>query len=54
MLKKILKLEGAQELSREQKQSIRGGVACGGGFPPCKTGYHCVIPDGGEGYCKSN
>ncbi|MEN2486212.1 hypothetical protein AAYQ05_00295 [Flavobacterium sp. B11] len=54
MLKKILKLEGAQELTREQQRSIKGGIACGGEHPPCKSGFHCVIPDVGEGYCKSN
>ncbi|QLC66575.1 hypothetical protein LPB248_09840 [Flavobacterium sp. LPB0248] len=54
MLKKILKLEGAQELTRDQQRLIKGGIACGAGHPPCKSGFHCVIPDGGEGYCKSN
>lgn len=55
MLKKILKLEGAQELSREQKQSIKGGVGCGVDLPPCKAGYHCVISNPQDvGYCKSN
>ncbi|WP_165608761.1 hypothetical protein [Flavobacterium johnsoniae] len=54
MLKKILELKGTQELSRKQQQLIRGGVACGPGLPACRSGFHCVIPDEGEGYCKSN
>lgn len=51
MLKQILKLEGAQELSREQQQSIRGGIACSATMP-CKKGTHCVIAeDATEGHC---
>ncbi|MBF4515055.1 hypothetical protein IRZ71_01810 [Flavobacterium sp. ANB] len=54
MLKKILKLEGTQELTREQKQSIKGGIACSFyGDPVCAVGHHCVGYDqGGEGHCE--
>jgi hypothetical protein len=55
MLKKILKLEGTTELTREQKQKIKGGIACGPLLPPCMSGWHCIIiPDHDEGYCKQN
>lgn len=40
MLKTILNLEGAQELTRQQQQSIKGGVACSADWP-CKKGSHC-------------
>jgi hypothetical protein len=40
MLKKILNLEGAVELSREQQQSIKGGIACSVNYP-CKPGSYC-------------
>lgn len=51
MLKNILNLEGAIELTREQQQSIKGGIACSVDFP-CKKGTHCVyIDDSTEGRC---
>ncbi|WP_281231056.1 hypothetical protein [Flavobacterium gelatinilyticum] len=54
MLKKILKLEGAQELTRQQQQTIKGGIACSASVP-CKKGFHCVIEDGAnEGHCAVN
>jgi hypothetical protein len=54
MLKNILNLEGAQELSREQQQSIKGGIACSEDFP-CKKGSHCVYGDDStEGRCVLN
>jgi len=54
MLKNILNLEGAQELSREQQQSIKGGIACSAEFP-CKKGSHCVYGDDStEGRCVLN
>ncbi|MBF4492190.1 hypothetical protein IRZ83_07610 [Flavobacterium sp. JLP] len=53
MLKKILKLKGTEELSRKQQQTIKGGIACSATVP-CKAGFHCVILDGDEGYCKVN
>jgi hypothetical protein len=28
MLKKILKLEGAQKLTKNEQKSIKGGIAC--------------------------
>jgi len=54
MLKKILELEGTQELTRKQQQTIKGGIACSASVP-CKKGYHCVIADGDfEGHCALN
>ncbi|MCP2026671.1 hypothetical protein L1276_001815 [Flavobacterium sp. HSC-32F16] len=54
MLKKILELEGAQELNRKQQQTIKGGIACSASVP-CKKGYHCVIADdASEGHCAVN
>ncbi|MCF6306340.1 MAG: hypothetical protein L3J09_00110 [Flavobacteriaceae bacterium] len=47
MLKNILKLEGAQQLSKKEQQSISGGgTVCYGGLPGvhCSNGYCC-------GYC---
>ena len=43
MLKKILELEGTQELTREQKKFVKGGIACAyPGDPVCAPGHHCV------------
>ena len=43
MLKKILELEGTQELTREQKKFVKGGIACEyPGDPVCAPGHHCV------------
>lgn len=54
MLKKILELEGTTELTRAQKQVIKGGIACHfEGDPVCAQGHHCVNYDqGGEGHCE--
>lgn len=54
MLKKILELEGALELSKKQQQTIKGGIACSESMP-CKKGSHCVIADdASEGHCAVN
>jgi len=39
MLKKIIRLDGAQELTKNEKKSIKGGLAC-------LDGGHC-----GNGVC---
>ena len=55
MLKNILKLDGAQQLSKNQQKSINGGLlSCGmDGDLPCRPGYYCFVGQGGPaGYCK--
>lgn len=46
MLKKILDLNGAQELSKQQQLSINGGVPpkCVDSNIDCKTGGNAVCP----------
>lgn len=44
MLRKILDLSGTVELTKNQKKSIKGGLACVGGVCP-KPGNFCCPPD---------
>jgi hypothetical protein len=39
MLKNILKLEGAQKLTRNEQKSINGGLACRSDNGSCPAGY---------------
>ncbi|MCV9930056.1 hypothetical protein OIU83_20515 [Flavobacterium sp. LS1R49] len=41
MLKKILKFEGAQELSKNEQKNIKGGIACGSYDGFCPNGSYC-------------
>jgi hypothetical protein len=53
MLKKILKLEGAQELTRSEQKTIQGGRACDqGGW--CPTGSKCVSDCRFDEICRPN
>jgi hypothetical protein len=40
MLKNILKLEGAQKLTKNEQKSINGGIACSAGGT-CPKGSYC-------------
>lgn len=53
MLKNILNLEGAVELTINEKKSIIGGRACGVNAPACPAGTHCdyISEDGQSGIC---
>ena len=47
MLKNILNLTGAHQLSKEQQKAINGGAGycitnCGPGMPPCPGNESCV------------
>lgn len=49
MLSKILKLQGAKQLTKDEQQSIHGsGLDCGNGIPGvyCNDGSYCC------GVCK--
>ena len=47
MLKNILKLNGAQQLSKDERKSINWGrQICGTGYSQCPIGYSCI----GGGY----
>jgi hypothetical protein len=54
MLKNILKLDGAQQLSKKEQKTINGGAfSCGmEGDLPCRPGYYCYTGQGSVGYCK--
>lgn len=64
MLKNILNLEGAQNLSKEAQKSINGGIGpcvntgarCASGPTPCPRGQACELIDDGinppYGICK--
>jgi hypothetical protein len=52
MLKNILKLEGAQELTKNEQKSINGGLnTCFEGG--CRPGECCVLTGPKEGICHS-
>lgn len=53
MLKKILKLEGAQELTRNEQKTIHGGKACDRGGS-CPTGTKCVSDCRFDEICRPN
>ncbi|MET3017808.1 hypothetical protein [Flavobacterium hydatis] len=51
MLKKILKLEGAQQLTRSEQKIIKGGLACGvDGY--CPGASKCVTDCKFSGICR--
>jgi hypothetical protein len=55
MLKNILKLDGAQKLTKNEQKSIKGGLACGDGNGTCPKGSYCfMLPDDTAGYCRRN
>jgi len=57
MLKNILKLDGAQELSKNEQKAINGGLACGSYDGHCPSGSHCSVgPQNGvwNGRCILN
>jgi hypothetical protein len=43
MLKKILKLEGAQKLTKNEQKDVNGGNNCHS-FKVCEEGYSWSIP----------
>ena len=54
MLKNILKFEGAVELTKSEKRSIKGGLACIDGVCP-RPGNHCCPTDNPtEFLCRMN
>lgn len=53
MLKKILKLEGAQELTRSEQKTIHGGKACNLDGS-CPTGSKCVSDCRFNEICRPN
>ncbi|MDR6762055.1 hypothetical protein J2Y38_002266 [Flavobacterium sp. 2755] len=55
MLRKILDLSGTVELTKNEKRSIKGGLACVLGVCP-KPGNFCCPPDPdtGEQLCRQN
>ncbi|MBS7256319.1 hypothetical protein [Flavobacterium branchiicola] len=52
MLRKILSLSGTVELTKTEKRSIQGGLACVGGKCP-KPGNYCC-PMGQDSICRLN
>ncbi|WP_427873650.1 hypothetical protein [Flavobacterium sp. MMS24-S5] len=54
MLKNILKLDGVAELTKTEKRSVKGGLACVGGVCPKPGNYCCYLGDSGEAICRLN
>ena len=54
MLKKILNLQGAVELTKGEKRSIKGGLACVGGVCPKPGNFCCPPTESGEQLCRLN
>jgi len=52
MLKNILKLDGAQELSKNELISIKGGLACRTDDGYCPSGSICCYNDQWYGLCR--
>ena len=52
MLKNILKLEGAQELTKNEQKSIKGGLACRTDDGWCPSGTICCYNDMYDGLCR--
>jgi hypothetical protein len=52
MLKNILKLDGAQKLTKNEQKSIKGGLACVGGVCPRSSGTYCCYAGSDEGICR--
>jgi hypothetical protein len=53
MLKNILKLDGAQELSKNEQKSIKGGLACNVDGN-CPAGSQCVNDCRYTNICRLN
>jgi hypothetical protein len=53
MLKKILKLDGAQELTRSEQKTIHGGLACRPDGS-CPAGSKCVSDCRFTDLCRLN
>jgi hypothetical protein len=53
MLKNILNLERAHQLTKNEQKSIHGGIACTKGRI-CPTGTYCVVSGEFEGLCRKN
>jgi hypothetical protein len=62
MLKNILNLDGAQQLSKSEQKTINGGkIACWGTTnTSCPSGYccsgepgYCIKNDGSQGLCSA-
>lgn len=53
MLKNILKLDGVAELTKIEKRSVKGGLACVNGVCP-KPGNYCCSLGGGDPICRLN
>jgi hypothetical protein len=51
MIKNILNLKGVTELTKNEKRSIAGGLACVGGVCP-KPGNYCCYAGSDEGICR--
>lgn len=52
MLKNILKLEGVSELSKTEKRSVTGGLACIDGVCPRQGTFCCPPFPSGEQLCR--
>ncbi len=50
MLNNILKLDGAQSLSKDDQKKINGGCPVGFGLGNCGGGQ-CIFPNGNCGPC---
>ncbi|SNR51225.1 hypothetical protein [Flavobacterium sp. ov086] len=53
MIKNILNLKGVTELTKNEKRSITGGLACVDGVCP-KPGAYCCFAGSPEGICRLN
>jgi len=54
MLKNILKLDGAQELTKNKQKSIKGGYACRQNGASCPPGSQCVTDCRYTDLCRPN
>jgi hypothetical protein len=54
MLKNILKLDGAQELTKTEQKSIHGGLACRTDDGYCPSGTKCVNDCRYTDICRPN
>lgn len=52
-MKSILKVEGAQKLTKNEQKSIQGGVACRRDGS-CPAGSYCATSGPFEGLCRPN
>lgn len=62
MLKNILNLDGALQLSKNEQKSINGGkigcrettnTSCPSGYCCSATGGYCIKNDGSQGLCSA-